>query len=62
METAILEAEAHREALGERLADSALYAGPSDEVRSVTDAFRQASERVDALYARWEELEGIRAD
>jgi ATP-binding cassette subfamily F protein uup len=61
METAILEAEARKEALGERLADPGLYAGPADEVRTATEAFREATERVDALYARWEELEAVRA-
>jgi ATP-binding cassette subfamily F protein uup len=61
METAILEAEARKEELGARLADPALYAGPPDEVARVTAEFREATERVDALYARWEELEEIRS-
>jgi hypothetical protein len=40
-----------------RLADPALYAQPADEVAAVTTAFREAGEAVEALYARWAELE-----
>ncbi|HLL48151.1 MAG TPA: ATP-binding cassette domain-containing protein, partial [Longimicrobiaceae bacterium] len=60
MEEAILEAEARKEELGARLADPALYSEPADEVARATAAFREASERVDALYARWAELEELR--
>ena len=59
IENAILEAEARKEELEARLADPALYALPQDEVARVTTAFREASEAVDALYARWAELEAI---
>ena len=59
MEEAILQEEALREELGARLADPSLYAQPQDEVARVTAAFREAGERVDALYARWAELEEI---
>jgi len=59
METAILEAETRKEELQARLADPALYTRSPDEVARVTAGFREASERVDALYARWAELEEI---
>jgi ATP-binding cassette subfamily F protein uup len=58
MEAAILEAEGRKEALEARLGDPALYAEGTDEVQRVTTQFREASEKVDALYARWAELEG----
>ncbi|HEV2735388.1 MAG TPA: ABC-F family ATP-binding cassette domain-containing protein [Longimicrobiaceae bacterium] len=61
MEEAILQAEARKEELGARLADPALYSEPADEVARAAAAFREASERVDALYARWAELEELRA-
>jgi ATP-binding cassette subfamily F protein uup len=57
MEAAITAAEARKEELSARLADPALYAGPADEVARVTAAFKEAGEAVDALYARWSELE-----
>jgi ATP-binding cassette subfamily F protein uup len=59
METAILEAEQRKEELEARLADPALYTQGADEVARVSAEFREASERVDALYARWSELEEI---
>ncbi|HVH11793.1 MAG TPA: hypothetical protein VM759_02015, partial [Longimicrobium sp.] len=61
MEGAILEAEARKEELEARLADPALYAEAPDEVTRVTAAFREASDAVDALYARWAALEEIAA-
>ncbi|HLM68381.1 MAG TPA: ATP-binding cassette domain-containing protein, partial [Longimicrobium sp.] len=61
MEGAILEAEARKAELEARLADPALYTQPADEVARVTAAFREASEAVDALYARWAALEEIAA-
>jgi ABC transport system ATP-binding/permease protein len=57
MEEAILEAEARKEVLSARLADPSLYAGAQEEVARVTAEFREVVERVDALYARWAELE-----
>ncbi|HEX8316911.1 ABC-F family ATP-binding cassette domain-containing protein [Longimicrobium sp.] len=57
MEAAITAAEARKEELSARLADPTLYAGPADEVARVTAAFKEAGEAVDALYARWSELE-----
>jgi hypothetical protein len=61
MEAAITAAEARKEELSARLADPTLYAGPADEVARVTAAFKEAGEAVDALYARWSELEDARA-
>ncbi|HEX8693491.1 MAG TPA: ABC-F family ATP-binding cassette domain-containing protein [Longimicrobium sp.] len=61
MEAAILEAEARKEELGARLADPALYASAPGEVARLTAEYREAGERVDALYARWAELEEIAA-
>jgi ABC transport system ATP-binding/permease protein len=59
MEGAILEAEARRAQLEARLADPALYAGAVDELARVTAAFTAAGDEVDALYARWAELEAL---
>jgi ATP-binding cassette subfamily F protein uup len=59
MEEAIVKAEARKEELESRLADPALYATGNDEVQRVTAQFREASEQVDALYARWAELEEV---
>jgi ATP-binding cassette subfamily F protein uup len=61
MEAAILEAEQRRAELEARLADPALYAGAPDEVARTTAEFHAAGELVDALYARWAELEEIAA-
>ncbi|HEX2205943.1 MAG TPA: ABC-F family ATP-binding cassette domain-containing protein [Longimicrobium sp.] len=61
MEAAILEAEQRKAHLEARLADPALYASASDEVARVSADFADASARVDALYARWAELEEIAA-
>jgi ATP-binding cassette subfamily F protein uup len=61
MEAAILQAEERKAALEARLADSALYAGPADEVQRVTAQFQQAAEAVEALFARWAELEELAA-
>ncbi|MDP9347821.1 MAG: hypothetical protein M3P24_01535 [Gemmatimonadota bacterium] len=60
MEESILQAEAEKEELGARLADPSLYAESPEEVARVTAAYREAVERVDRLYARWEELEAVR--
>ncbi|HEY0153251.1 MAG TPA: ABC-F family ATP-binding cassette domain-containing protein [Longimicrobium sp.] len=59
MEEAIMKAEARKEELETRLADPALYATGNDEVQRVTAQFREASEQVEALYARWAELEEV---
>jgi ATP-binding cassette subfamily F protein uup len=59
MEEAIMGAEARKEELQARLADPALYATGNDEVQRVTAEFREASEQVDTLYARWAELEEV---
>ncbi|HKP74163.1 MAG TPA: ABC-F family ATP-binding cassette domain-containing protein [Longimicrobiaceae bacterium] len=61
METAILEAEQRKAGLEARLADPALYAGAADEVARTTAEFHAATEQVEALYARWAELEEIAA-
>jgi ATP-binding cassette subfamily F protein uup len=57
MEAAILEAEGRKEALQARLADPALYTQAPDVAAKVGAEFREATEQVDALYARWAELE-----
>jgi ATP-binding cassette subfamily F protein uup len=59
MENAILEAESRKAELEARLADPALYTQGADELARVTAAFREASESVDALYARWAALEEL---
>ncbi len=57
MESAILEAEEARESLGAALWEPTLYADTPEKVAEAAAAFRQANERVEALYARWAELE-----
>jgi ABC transport system ATP-binding/permease protein len=61
MEETILAAETEKEELAERLADPALYTENAGAVAELTAAFEAASARVDALYARWAELEEIRS-
>jgi ABC transport system ATP-binding/permease protein len=60
MEDHILEAEERREALAERLADPGLYADGGVDVAGLSAEFEAATARVDALYARWAELEKLR--
>ena len=61
MEAAIEAAEARRAELEAHLADPALYARPADEIARATADFEAATREVDALYARWAELEEIAA-
>ncbi|HET7322114.1 MAG TPA: ABC transporter C-terminal domain-containing protein, partial [Longimicrobiaceae bacterium] len=61
MEESILAAEEEKERLGVLLADPALYTDTPERVGELTTAFQQATERVDALYARWAALEEITA-
>ena len=58
MEARILEAESARNDLSSRLADPALYQDTAEAAR-VGAAFREAEALVDALYARWAELEAL---
>jgi ATP-binding cassette subfamily F protein uup len=57
MEAAILAAEEEKERFSSLLSVSSLYVDTPEKVAEVAEAFRQASERVDRLYARWAELE-----
>jgi ABC transport system ATP-binding/permease protein len=61
LEEKILEAEEERDRLEAALSDPALYSDRPDEVPQLNEAFRKAGEWVDALYARWEELESMQA-
>jgi ABC transport system ATP-binding/permease protein len=61
IEERILEAEARKADLAARLGDPALYAETPEEVAKVSAAFREAEAEVEALYARWAELEEIRS-
>jgi ABC transport system ATP-binding/permease protein len=61
IEAAILDAESRRAGLGARLADPATYTLPADEIARATAGFEAASREVEALYARWAELEEIAA-
>jgi len=56
LEERIIAAETERDTLAERLADPALYQN-ADETTRVTAAFKDAEAAVDALYARWAELQ-----
>jgi ABC transport system ATP-binding/permease protein len=60
MEAAILDVEAERARLETELADPALYSTSPERVSAVTAAYEEAGRRVEALYARWAELEAIR--
>jgi ATP-binding cassette subfamily F protein uup len=61
IEAAILEAEGRKAELEARLADPALYTRPADEIARATAGFEAATREVDALYARWAELEELAA-
>jgi ABC transport system ATP-binding/permease protein len=56
LEARILEAESRRDELAARLAEPDLYQD-ADEAAGVTAAFKAAESEVEALYARWAELE-----
>lgn len=56
MEAAIMEAEAEQEAAKEALADPAI-ATDAEKLGACYQAFNEAQEKVEALYARWEQLE-----
>ncbi len=60
IEAAITEAEAERDRLEAVLADPTLYTDTPDKVAETTAAFVEAGRRVEALYARWAELEDRR--
>ena len=53
----IEELEAELEALGERMADPALYKGPAAELEAVTRRSGALPAEIEAAYARWEALE-----
>jgi ABC transport system ATP-binding/permease protein len=61
IEERILEAEARKEEIAARLGDPALYSEAPEEVARVSAEFRESEAEVDALYARWAELEEIRS-
>jgi len=56
----IAAAETALAGLDTRLADRALYSGPKGELERVKASRKEASERIAALYVRWEELESLR--
>ncbi|MFP4501204.1 MAG: ABC-F family ATP-binding cassette domain-containing protein, partial [Candidatus Hydrogenedentota bacterium] len=58
IEAQILEAEEKVAALEGGMADPAFYQRDGDHIRSVLQDLEEAKARVEALYARWEELEG----
>jgi ABC transport system ATP-binding/permease protein len=59
MEAAILKAEERREEIAARLAEPSLYSSAPEEIARVTAEFNAASQAVEALYARWAELEAL---
>ena len=59
IEGSIAEAEAELARLQEVLSDPALYSDTPEKVAEATAAFRDAGAQVEALYARWAELEEI---
>jgi ABC transport system ATP-binding/permease protein len=60
IEARILGAEARRDELGAALSDPDLYAETPEEVARVSAAFRHAEQEVEALYARWAELDAVK--
>jgi ABC transport system ATP-binding/permease protein len=61
MEAAILAAEELRDRLGTDLSDPVLYVDTPEKVAGLNAAFAEAEASVEALYARWAELEKIAA-
>ena len=61
IEEAILEAEGERDRLGAELSNPELYADTPERVAPLSESLQEAERRVEALYARWAELEGRRA-
>ena len=61
LEAAIPEVEAKLAALDAQLADPSLYAGPGEAVQAVVDERTGLEAELARLYARWEELESLRA-
>ncbi len=57
MEAAILDAETELHALQARLGDPAFYQRAPEEIRGTLASMDAAKARIDALYARWEDLE-----
>jgi len=57
MEEVILEAESRKEELEAKLADPALYRERPNDVAGFTAALDRLTADIEALYARWEELE-----
>jgi ABC transport system ATP-binding/permease protein len=60
IEARILGAEARRDELGAALSAPDLYAETPEEVARVSAAFRHAEQEVEALYARWAELDAVK--
>jgi ATP-binding cassette subfamily F protein uup len=61
MEALILAAEERKAKLEAALSDPATYQDRSDSVRGLREALGLVSDEIDRLYARWQELERIRA-
>ncbi len=61
MEGAILEAEERKASLEAALSDPATYQKDSAAVGAMREALERAGAEVERLYARWQELEGMRA-
>ncbi|MBI1317949.1 MAG: ATP-binding cassette domain-containing protein [Candidatus Hydrogenedens sp.] len=61
MEQTILEAESAVEVLQERVQEPALYEQGHEKVQAVMAELKAAQKRAEDLYARWEELEAIKA-
>jgi ABC transport system ATP-binding/permease protein len=61
MEPAILAAEARKDELERALSDPATYQRAGTEVAAMRAELERVSAEVERLYARWQELEGLRA-
>jgi ATP-binding cassette subfamily F protein uup len=61
MESAVLAAEERKAALEMALSDPATYRDSGDQVSRLRRELVEASEAVDVLYVRWQELESLRA-
>jgi ATP-binding cassette subfamily F protein uup len=60
IEAVILETEAKKEGVEERLADPSLYRDNPKEVAVLTQTLDGLSEQIEALYERWEALEALK--
>ena len=60
METTVLDAETRKEELEATLAEGSIFLSDPDKGRALTEELAALTAKIDALYARWQELEQLR--